>query len=147
MKIILTRDVAKLGRRFDIKEVSDGYALNMLIPKGIAIPATAQAVKRVQEDKARMEGERKVQEELLTKNIKSIETITLNMKGKANEKGHLFASIHNEEIVKALDFQAHVQIDPSFIEHEHPLKEIGEHIITIKAGGKSAKLKVVVSAL
>ncbi|HTK33460.1 MAG TPA: 50S ribosomal protein L9 [Candidatus Paceibacterota bacterium] len=147
MKIILLKDIKNVGKKFDIKEVNDGHALNMLIPRGLAIPATASAVKRVEADKAKMAGEMKIQHELLVQNIKAIEATTLTLSGKANDKGHLFAGIHSDVIVKELHVQARIEIDPSFIQLEHPLKTVGEHVVTIQAEGKSAQLKVVIKAL
>jgi len=147
MKIILTKDIKNVGKKYDIKDVNDGHALNMLIPRGLAIAATPSAVKRVEADKAKMAGEMKVQHELLIQNIKAIEATVLTISGKANEKGHLFAGIHAPELVKELHTQARIEIDPTFIELAHPLKTVGEHSVTIKAGGKSATLKVVIKAL
>ena len=147
MKIILLKDVKNIGKKFDVKEVNDGYALNMLIPKGLAIHATPSAIKRVEADKSKMAGEMKVQHELLVQNIKAIEATTLTVVGKANDKGHLFAGIHSDEIVRQLHTQARIELEPSFIELEHPLKTVGEHKVSIKAGGKSAELKVVVKAI
>jgi large subunit ribosomal protein L9 len=147
MKIIILKDTPKVGKKYDIKEVNDGYALNLLIPKGIAIPATPQAVKKVEAEKALMAGERKVQEDLLAQNIKAIESVTLTISAKANPKGLLFAGVHREEIAKDLGLQARIQMDPTFIDLDHPLKEVGEHSVSIKAGGKTAKLKVVIKAL
>jgi len=147
MKIILLKDIKNIGKKFDIKDVNDGHALNMLIPRGLAVTATPSAIKRVEADKAKMAGEMKVQHELLAQNIKAIEATTLNISGKANEKGHLFAGIHASEIVKQLHEQARIELEPSFIQLEHPLKTVGEHVVSIKAGGKSAELKVVIKAL
>ena len=153
MKIILLKDIKNVGRRFDIKDVNDGHALNMLIPRGLAIAATPSAIKRVEADKAQMAGEMKVQHELLAQNIKAIEATTLVISGKANEKGHLFAGIHAPEIVKELHAQARIEIETSFVQLPQPLKTVGEHVVSIKAGGtpahagKSAELKVVVKAI
>ncbi len=144
MKIILLKDVAKLGKRYETKSVSDGHALNLLIPQGLAIIATTDAVKRIGVIKSKMEGESKVHEELLAQNIKSIEKVILEISGKANDKGHLFAGLHQEDIARELSIQSKIQVDPSFIQLAHPIKEVGEHTVDIKAGGKSAKLKVVV---
>lgn len=154
MKVILLNDVPKLGKRHDVKEVSNGHALNLLLPQGLAIAATPQAMKRALVEKAKMEGERKVHEELIAGNLKSLEGVILTISGKANDKGHLFAGLHKEAIVKELAEQAHVQIDPSFIQLEQPLKTVGEHVVEVKAAGdsanrpweKSAKFKVVIEA-
>lgn len=144
MKVILLKDVAKLGKKYDTKTVSDGYAINLLIPQGLAVAATRDAVKRYETLKAATEGERKIQEELLVRNIEGLKDMTITIVGKANDKGHLFAGLHKEAIAEEIQKQTRLQIDPSFIQLEHPLKEIGEHVIEIKGGGKSVKLNVVV---
>ncbi len=144
MKVILLKDVKKIGQKYEIKEVSDGHALNLLIPQGLAISATPEAVKRIGVMKSRMAAENKVQEELMEKNIKSLDAIVLTISGKANEKGHLFAGLHNDAIAAELSKQAHVQVDPSFIQLTQPIKEVGEYTVEVRAGSKSAKFKLVV---
>ena len=146
MKIILLKDVAKLGKKFETKEVSSGHALNLLIPQKLALPATPDVLKRLEKEKAKADGERKIHEDLLLKNIKDLDGITLTIAGKANEKGHLFAGLHREAIVAELLKQTELQIDESFIQLDHPLKEIGEHMVEVKGGGKSVKFKVVIQA-
>ena len=144
MKIILIKDVAKLGRKYDIKTVSDGHALNLLIPQGLAITATSEALKRLEADKARMEVDRKVREDLLTKNIADLKDVTVTIAGKANAKGHLFAGLHADVIAAEMQKQTRLQIDPSFIQLDQPLKEVGEHMVEVKVGGKSGKFKLVI---
>ena len=144
MKVILLKDVAKLGKKFDIKTVSDGHGLNLLIPQKLAIIATSQALKQLELQKAQIEAEKKIHEELLAQNIKGLSETVLTIVGKANAKGHLFAGVHREEIALELQKQTRLQVDPSFIQIEHPLKELGEHMIEVKAGGKSAKFKILI---
>ena len=147
MKIILLKDVPKLGRRYDLKDVSSGHALNMLIPQGMAVSATPDALKRYEVERKKAEGERKLHEDLLVKNLKDLQGKVLTISGKANEKGHLFAGLHREAIAAELQKQTELQIDPSFIELDHPLKEVGEHTVEVKGGGKSATFKVVIEAV
>jgi large subunit ribosomal protein L9 len=146
MKIILLKDVSKLGKKYDIKDVSSGHALNLLIPQGLAMIATKDAISRAETEKAKLAGERKIHEDLLIKNINDLDGVTLTIVGKANDKGHLFAGIHKEAIVEELLKQTQLQVDPSFIQLEHPLKTIGEHTIEVMGAGKSAKFKVIVKA-
>ncbi len=144
MKIILLKDVAKLGRKYDTKTVSDGHAINLLIPQGVAIAATKDAIKRIESLRAASEGDRKIQEELMVKNIEGLKDATITISSKANEKGHLFAGLHKEVIAEEIMKQTRLQVDPAFIQLEHPLKTIGEHSIEVKGGGKSGKVKVVI---
>ncbi len=144
MKIILLKDVPKLGKKYEVKNASDGHAINLLIPRGFAIPATPENLHRIETEKAKYEGERKVHETLLAENLKALEDTVLTVFGKASDKGHLFASLHATDIVAALATQAHIQIDSSFIQLEHPIKEVGDHIIEVKGEGKSTKFKVIV---
>jgi large subunit ribosomal protein L9 len=146
MKIILLTDIPKLGRKYETKDVSDGHALNFLIPKGQALAATPDAIKRIGVEKAKREGEMKVQEDLLAANLKSLEGLTIAISEKANDKGHLFAGLHATEISAALKREARVDIDPSFLVLSQPIKEIGEHTIEVKAGGKSARFKLTIKA-
>jgi large subunit ribosomal protein L9 len=143
MKIILLKDIPKLGHKYDVKTVSDGHALNLLIPQGLAVTATPDALKRIETEKAKMVGERKIHEELLVKNLAGLKDVSLTVQVKANDKGHLFAGMHREEVAAEIEKQTRLQIDPSFIQLEHPLKELGEHTIEVTAEGKSVKFTLI----
>jgi ribosomal protein L9 len=70
--------------------------------------------------------------------------VVLTIRAKANPKGSLFAGLHREAIATELAKQTRLQVSPSFIQLEHPLKEVGEHMVEVKAEGKSARFKVVI---
>jgi large subunit ribosomal protein L9 len=146
MKVILLRDISGVGRRYDVKEVKSGYALNALIPRGEAVAATPAALKRIEAEKATAEAERKVREDLVAKNLTDLDGITVTVAGKANDRGHLFAGMHREAVVGEVYKQTKLQLDPSFIMLDHPIKEVGTHTIEVRAGGKSAKFKLEVEA-
>jgi large subunit ribosomal protein L9 len=146
MKIILLQDVAKVGKKYDTKSVSDGHALNLLIPKGLAIVANPEAIKRVEKLKATDTVHKKIQEDLLLMNLKAIDGITLEMTEKANEKGHLFAGIHKDEIIAAMNSEKHINLLPDFIMLDKPIKEVGEHSVEIKIKDKKAILKLSIKA-
>lgn len=147
MKIILLHDVPKIGRKYDMKTVSDGHALNLLIPKGLAEIATPKAVARVEKLKSEDKTREKIQDDLISMNLKAIESVSLEMKEKANEKGHLFASIHKEEIIARVKAEKHIDLLPEFLMLEKPIKEVGKYVIDVKVKDKSAKLKLEVSSL
>ena len=144
MKVILLKDVAKLGKKYEVKSVSDGHAINLLIPQGLVTIATPHALKTLEVEKSRMEAEHKIQGELLAQNIKTLSEVVLKIAGKANAKGSLFAGLHKEAIAAELAQQTRLNVSPSFIQLDHPIKELGEHMIEVKAGGKSAKFKVII---
>lgn len=147
MKIILLTDVPKVGKKYDIKDISDGYALNHLIPRKLAIAATPKEVTRINMLKKQQAEDEKIQSDLLEKNLKAIGEAVVTITSKANDKGHLFASIHAEHIVKELKDQAHIDISSSYIKLSQPIKEIGEHVLDIRASDKTAKLKVIIKSL
>lgn len=145
MKVIFLKNVPKIGQKYDVKNVSDGYALNFLIPQKLAEIASPSALKKVDMLKAQDEQEKKVQAELLAKNMQAIGGTKIEFTEKANDKGHLFSSIHKESLVTALKEQAHLDIIADFIDLPKPIKETGEHKVTVKVGDKSAQFVVVVN--
>lgn len=146
MKVILLKDIARLGTKYDIKEVNSGHALNYLIPQKLAIPATAEAIRRNEAMKKQIEQEKGIRHDLLLKNINDLDNVTIVMKEKANEKGHLFAGIHKEVIVSELLKQTGLQIDPSSIELDQHIKNVGEHKIKVNGAGKTVIFNLIVEA-
>ncbi len=132
MKIILLKDVAKIGKKYETKEVSDGFAANSLIPQRLAIAATPDAVKRIGLELSREAGEKKVQDELIDKSLKTLNGTTVSYTGKTNDKGHLFAGLHAKEIADL------VGVKTEHIILEKPLKEVGDHAIKVKIADKTA---------
>ncbi len=146
MKVILLRDVPKIGHKYQVVNVADGFATNALFPKGLAEQATQKALKRVEAIQSQEAAERKIREDLLLKNLHEISGVTVEIVGKANEKGHLFKGIHKEEIVPALKEQTRLDIDAAFIQLDKPLKEVGEHKITVKVQDKTAEFTLSIKA-
>ena len=146
MKVILLKDVPKLGKKFDVKDVSDGHALNFLMPRGLVTSATESAVKKLAEQKEKAGAEEKIQAELLVKSLGALKETTVKISGKANDKGHLFAGITKEILLAEILKQAHMNLDPETVVLEKPIKELGEHKVTVQALGKSAEVTVVVEA-
>lgn len=146
MKIVLLKDVKGVGRKHDVKNVADGFALNSLIPQGLAEVAVGKALARVEMIKKQEEAERKVKEDLLSKNLKSIHDQVVEVEAGANEKGHLFAGLHAADIAPLVKAKTGVDLLPEFMQLDKPVKELGEHKIDIKVHGKSASFTLVVKA-
>lgn len=147
MKVVLLKDVPDVGRKNEVKNVSDGYAFNFLIPRKLAEMGTPQAIAKVERTRNQQETERRIQTDLLLKNIKALEGMTLELSEKANEKGHLFSGIHKETIATELKKQKRIDILPEFVELPKPIKEAGEYKISLKAQDKIVELTLVVKPL
>ncbi len=147
MKVIFLKQVPRVAKKYEVKDVANGYALNFLFPTKAAEMATEKALARLAELKAAHEAEEKVQEELLAKNLESLSGVTVSIDAKANEAGHLFASIHKEEIAEYLEKETNIKVPLSSIMLSRAIKEVGEHTIEVKAGDKSGSFKVLVNAI
>jgi len=145
MRVILKQDIKGVGRKYEVKDVADGYAVNLLIPKKMAEYATPEAVKKAEILKATTLAEIEIREELTKKQIEMLKGVKVTLLKKANEKGSLFEKIHPEEITVALKDQAKIDVDPEFLKIEHPIKEIGEHQIIVEVGKNKGGFTLIVS--
>ena len=144
MKVIFLQDVPRAGKRYDIKDVSDGYAINFLFPKKLAQPATKKTIAELERKKKTIEIEKEVQMDLLMKNLEEIKGKVVHIKTKADDKGHLFSGIHKKEIIEAMQTEHHAEISEEFITLEKPIKEVGEFDIQIEIKDKKSSFKLVV---
>lgn len=147
MKVVLLKDTPKVGRRNDIKNVSDGYALNFLLPQGLAETATPKAIKRVELIKKQEADQKKIRQDLLLKNFGDLKGVKIEMEKTTNDKGHLFAAIHSAEIATAIKEQTRLDVLPEFIILSEPIKTVGEHEIEVKIEDRSVKFTLVVKGL
>jgi len=147
MKVIFLKDVPRVGKRNDVKEVNDGYAMNFLIPKKLAELATTKAINALEQQKKEMILERTMAEQALMKIMNEIKDKEVIIKGKANEIGHLFSAIHKKEIVEALKREHKIEINEDFLDLEKPLKETGEFEVIVKVKDKKTTFKVIVSKI
>lgn len=132
MKVILLQDVARIGRKGEVKNVSDGYAGNFLLPKKLAQVATPNIVASAEKLKKQTQQDKEVQKNILDKNIAGLKDLKVEMEAKANEKGHLFSIIHPDEISDVLKEKYHLDIPSKIIEISKPIKEIGAHTLKAK---------------
>ena len=131
MKVILLDNVAKTGQRYEVVDIANGYAMNFLIPKKLARTATPEALKELESERMEAEKKRAIQLQSLTEALEKVHGKTIVLKGKANEEGHLFAGIHKDTIVEAIKTELGASIDADVLSCAFPIKEIGEHTITI----------------
>jgi len=146
MKVILLQDIPSIGKIHDVRNISDGYASNFLIPKKLVKPATNAAIEELEKLQVRHGEKLKLQNDLLAKNIEALANILVEIHVAANEQGHLFKGIHREDIIKALKDQKRINIPVEYITLEHTLKEVGEFPIDAHLDGKTVSFTVVISS-
>ena len=139
MKVILLQDIKGVGRKYEVKDVSDGHARNFLIPRKMVEYASPSAIKKAESFKKSIDAEREVRENLAKKSAEMLKDIKITITKKANDKGHLFEQVHAEEITEALKDQAHIDLSPEYLIIEKPIKSIGEHEIRIEVGENQEK--------
>lgn len=143
MKVILLSDVKGTGKKGEVIEVSDGHGRNFLIPKGLAKAATDATIREQAHIKASQADKKSRELADAQAQGRHIETLTVQLKGKAGEGGKLFGSLSSKDIAEGLEKQHGVILDKRKIQLEHAIKEKGEKIVEIKLyPGVSCKLKV-----
>ena len=146
MKVILLKDVRNIGKRFDTKDVSDGYALNFLIPNHLAETARPEALKRFEQMKVQENLKQKEHDAALHASLTKLEGQAIAVEVKANEKGHLFKGVHKEKIATLLKEKAGITIAADYIALEKPIKEVGTHQVPITVGDSTVQIAVEIKA-
>lgn len=146
MKVIFTKDVPRVGKKDEIKELPNGYVQNFLIPRGLAELASASAIARLVLRKTLVENAKKKKDSSVKEALATLRKANIIMRGKANEQGHLFASIHKEGIAAEIEKKLHVLLSPGYILLDEPIKNIGTHIIKLKAGEEEGVITLLVEA-
>lgn len=146
MKVILLQDVEGLGKKYEVKEVKNGHARNLLLPEKLAKVATVEALKWLADQKEVIEKEagedlKKAQE--LASNLDGFE---LNIIVKVGDEGQLFESINSQKIVEKLK-EAGFEVKKSQVKLENSIKETGEFSVSIGlAHNLEAEIKIIITA-
>lgn len=143
MKVILLKDIKGVGKKFDEKTVADGYALNLLIPKKLAVSAAGAVAGQI---KSLKEGEAKHKEadhKKLESEVSKLSNLTIKTIQKANDKNHLFAALTAEKISNILSEQG-VAIEAIHIKLSQPIKDLGTFSIPVSVEGKETHFNFVV---
>ena len=146
MKVIFNTDVRGQGKKGEMKEVSDGYARNYLMPRGLASPATADAVNALKlKEKAKaaqMAKEKAAAEE----NAKRLSGVVVQISARAGQGGRLFGAVTSQEIAEALREQHGIEIEKNRIVQPEPIKQFGSYEVKAKLGSEvSGTINVLVT--
>lgn len=138
MKVIMLQDVKNIGRRGEIKTLSDGYVQNFLLPKKLAEIATNEKLAKIESLKKQKGDIAQVQQDLLIKNITELDRGVITITKKVNSAGHLFEKIHEKDVLDLIFEHFHKKIPAEYLHIKEPIKSTGEFPIHI---GDFKKLK------
>ncbi|MEN9390638.1 MAG: hypothetical protein RLZZ283_738 [Candidatus Parcubacteria bacterium] len=145
MKVILLENVKKVGQRGELVTVADGYALNVLIPKRLAAPGTAENIKKYEQEQKVKQGKAEASAEQARALIAEIKGKTLIVTAKASETGTLFKSLHESDIVGAIKKEWGIDLPESALTTEH-IKKTGTYSIPVALNGAKGVLTLSVVA-
>ena len=132
MKVILTQDVKKIGKKGQIINASDGYAKNFLFPKKLAVPADTQNLNELKAKQASEQHKKEIETEDAKKIAEQIKKIEITIKAKTGENQKLFGSITSKEISENIEEVLKIKIDKKKINLKEPIKSLGEFPVEIK---------------
>jgi len=146
MKVILNKDVPKLGYKADIVNVKEGYYRNYLLPRGLAEIATPGLIKMTEVRKQKMVVKKQQLLDNAKELIKKLKGLKLALKGKVSEKGKLYGAITENEVIEAIEKATNIRLEKEHLKMEH-IKETGDHTVTVHLGeGLEETIKVTVKA-
>ncbi len=148
MKVILLKDVAKVGRKNEVITVSEGFARNFLFKQNAAVVATNEAINKLQTAQQNQQHKAEKQldrfKQIKKKLEKQVFTITVN----AGDKGHIFGGLQVQDLIMLIKQQAKVELEKSQIDFHHQFQKLGEYQLHIKLGhGVHATTKINIQSL
>jgi len=148
MKVVLLQDVDGIGKRYDIKTVSDGYARNYLIPRGFAKPATEQLVQTVETHKSVEQTRMETAQKRLQEVAESIKGKDFHFYVQIGNKGELFGSVSKDDIRRKLTKETGLADGEIIVHLARQIKQLGSQSVEIEfAGGIKVNINAVVNQL
>ena len=143
MKVILLKDVKGTGKKNEVKEVSDGYARNYLLPKKLAVPADNTNMKELNEKNTSKELKAQKEYEAAVELGKKMEELNVVIYAKAGDGGRLFGSITSKDIAEQIKKQHNIEVDKRKITLDEPIRVLGSRFVDIKIHQKvTTRLRV-----
>lgn len=144
MKVILLRDVAKLGKRFSIVEVPDGYAQNKLIPQGIVMAATPENQKRIASVTSKQEAAKEMEVGDIKASLAALKEKKVELTVDANAQDHLFKAVKSSDIAQALVSMGYA-LPVDALKLSDPIKALGEYIVPVEFNGVKGEVVVLIN--
>src|SRR3989344_4296978 len=148
MKVLMIKDVGGVGQKGTVKEVSDGYALNFLIPNGCAIQATPEKVAThgKQTKESALKADAAIKD--MADKLRNLDGKKFVLQARANEQGHLFKGITKSDIAKKIEAETGVAVQSEWIKGpDEAIKNLGESFYHIVAAGVDIAVTIAIGAL
>ncbi|MDQ5971436.1 MAG: large subunit ribosomal protein [Patescibacteria group bacterium] len=142
MKVILLKDVIKVGNKDSVLDFADGYAQNVLIAKGLAIKATPHELLKLEDKKRKLQNIKDEENKIFNELILQLNKKVFDLHAKSNEKGHLFSAVKKIEIAKMIIENIGINIQEENIIFPQPIKELGLHSVVVKKGDREGEFKI-----
>lgn len=140
MKVVLLKDIKGTGRAHTAVDVKDGHAINFLIPRKLAVPATAHALKNAETRAQKADEARALSAKLISDRLSALSDGRVVIKKKVNEKGHLYDKVDAKELAEV------AQLPEDAIRIEKPYKEVGEYDVPVAYGEDFGSFKLSIEA-
>ena len=132
-----------VGKKYDVKEVADGYGRNFLVARKLAESATPEAMKKLKQTKGKIDKETHEEEMRLDELVRTLKNQRVEFELKTDERGTVFGSVTKDMILKAMREHKWLAADRAEVHMEHPIKQTGDHQVTVHLkNGKVASLTV-----
>jgi large subunit ribosomal protein L9 len=131
MKVMLVKDVYKLGRAGDVKKVADGYGRNFLLPQGMAVLATPGAMKTAERIRQKASERRSILNDEMSVVAEALKKVQISFGARAGETGKLYGSITSQEVVDAIQQKSGIAIKRQQLDMQ-PLRTLGEHVVRVR---------------
>jgi len=137
IKVILLKDIPSLGKKDDVKEVKPGYALNALIPNGLAIEASDGALAQVEARKNAQKMEEEENQEKINRVVDSLSGKSFELFVKKNDKGHMFSKLHLDEVLQLIEMPEAKEVIKM-----PEIKQVGIFKVPIEFGEKNGEFTI-----
>lgn len=144
MQVIMLQDVPKVGHKYDVVEVANGYASNFLFPRKLALQATKEKVASLAKEREAHKAEQAAKVEALQSAVTGIAGEKLVLTMKADDKGHLFKKVRAEDVAALLADKHNVSVPETAILIDEPFHELGEHTFTVAVGENKTELTLAI---
>ncbi len=138
MKVILLRDVPKVGKKYDVKDIADGYVRNFLLPRRLAEIATPQRISELAVMQQKNQDMQERNDALLRDAIKALDDVTVTVIAKADERGHLFKKLRAADVIRVLNEKSALPLEENMLVLDGPITTVGTHRLTVSAAKTNA---------